>query len=386
MFQNRIILKIKGKNIERFLKRLNSLKIDIFDLKYIKYNEVIIEIKKEDKEQVEEVKTIYEIDEIDIKGLDKFKNKLKKNTLLLIFAFISVFVYFLLCNTIFEVEVIHNNENLRQIILKELENNNIKKYKFKKNYNQLQKIKEKIKENYKDQIEWLEISDVGVKYRVKVEERIINKQKESLPNRDIIAKKDALIIKVETISGVIQKNKNDYVHKGDTIISGTIDLNGEIKNQIPAKGKVFGEVWYRATIEYPLKYKEEIMTNQRRKVLVIHFLNYELELSFKHFKTKKTKSIKIFKNNILPIYFSLDEQIKTKEKQENLTKEQAIDKAMNKLVDNFSSKLSKEEYIISTKKLKVEQNNSRIVLEAFLSVCEDITDYKEIINEDLIEN
>ena len=47
----------------------------------------------------------------------------------------------------------------------------------------------------------------------------------------------------------------------------------------------------------------------------------------------------------------------------------------------MKSKLNEKEYIIDTKKQKVEENNSKIILEVFFSVYEDITDYQLIEGE-----
>ena len=44
----------------------------------------------------------------------------------------------------------------------------------------------------------------------------------------------------------------------------------------------------------------------------------------------------------------------------------------------INKKLREKEYIIDVKKLKVHENNSKIVLELFINVCEDITQYSEI--------
>ena len=51
----------------------------------------------------------------------------------------------------------------------------------------------------------------------------------------------------------------------------------------------------------------------------------------------------------------------------------------------INKKLKGKEHIIDTKKLKVEKNNSKIVLELFLSVCENITDTEKIVIEEKIE-
>ena len=67
-------------------------------------------------------------------------------------------------------------------------------------------------------------------------------------------------------------------------------------------------------------------------------------------------------------------------KEESLreTKKQAIKEAINKAKHQINKNLDKNEHIIDVKKLKVSQNNSKIVLELFVSVCEDITDYASV--------
>lgn len=145
-----------------------------------------------------------------------------------------------------------------------------------------------------------------------------------------------------------------------------------------ADGKVYGEVWYKATVEYPLSYKEETLTGKSKKNLVIKIFDSEIELSFHKFKFKKVKEKKLLKHSFLPISLVYQKQYELNVINENLNYKQAEKKAIEKAKKKILSKLSDKEYIIDTKKLKVEQNNSKIIVELFFSVCEDITDYKEI--------
>ena len=78
---------------------------------------------------------------------------------------------------------------------------------------------------YKDKIDWLEIERVGTKYVIRVEERILNEKKQNKVNQNIIASKSGIIKKIEAKEGQIVKNKNDYVKKGDVIISGNIYIS-----------------------------------------------------------------------------------------------------------------------------------------------------------------
>ena len=143
MLKNTIDLKIKGKNIDRMIKRLYKHNIEILNINYIKYNEIIVRINKEDLELMNNLKTIYEIDVVGINGIDKLKGLIYKNIYLISSILISSVLLIILSNTIFSVDIIHNNPELRKLITKELENYNISKYHFKKSYKDIQIINTK---------------------------------------------------------------------------------------------------------------------------------------------------------------------------------------------------------------------------------------------------
>ncbi len=365
-------IKIKGKNIERFIKRLISFDIELLEIKYIKYDEIVVRISKKNLEKIKEIKTIYDIDIVEYTGFFKYKELLKKNKLIIISIVLAFTFILYLSNTIFYIDIIHNDKNIRELIKNELNENGIRIFSLKKNYKYINKVKNKIMEKYKDKIEWLEIESSGTKYIVKVEERKIKNINNNNEPRNLVAKKDAVIMSIEASSGIIIKNKNDYVKKGDIIVSGNIELNGEIKNTVSATGKVYGEVWYKLTIEYPLSYNERKITSKTKKTYGFKFINKDISLFNNYFVTKEEI---LYKNKIIP--FSIVKQTKNKIININqiLTKEEAINKAIEVGKDKIKSKLNDNEYIIDTKKLKVETNNSKIILELFISVCEDITDY-----------
>lgn len=375
-------IRIQGKNIERFLKKVIRLNIEILDLKIVRYNEAILKIYKKDLEKVEEIKTIYEIEQIDTFGLDKLKKLIKKNQYLFISIIIGYIILQLLTHMIFKIEIVHNNKEIRNLLRNELKEYGIEEKHLKKSYSSIQSIKKKILNKYKDQIEWLEIEEEGTKYIVRVEERIITKSKNSIPIQNIVAKKSAILKKIIASSGEIVKNVNDYVNKGDVVITGDIQLNEVTKNLIGANGKIYGEVWYKTTVEYPLHYQETISLNKNKTVYAIKFLNRYFSIEWNRYKTKNIKEKILLKNNLLPIQLVKQEQTETKVIDEKYTKEEAIKKAIDRAKAQIEGKLNDNEYIIDYKQLNVEQNDSKIVVEIFFSVCEDITDTKEIVSEE----
>ena len=77
---------------------------------------------------------------------------------------IFITLTFLLSRIILEVKVIHTNPLIRELILRDLKDYDIKKYTIKKDFRSLEKIKNEIVANNKDQIEWLSISSQRFQY------------------------------------------------------------------------------------------------------------------------------------------------------------------------------------------------------------------------------
>ena len=111
------------------------------------------------------------------------------------------------------------------MIEKELENYDIKKYKFVKTYDEVENIKKSILDKYKDKLEWIEITRVGTKYIVKLQERIIPDNKTVNSKQNVIAKKGAVLKKIIAQNGNVVKDIDTYVNKGEVVISGNIYLN-----------------------------------------------------------------------------------------------------------------------------------------------------------------
>ena len=379
MLKSKINIKVKGNNIERFIKRLKNNNIDILKIKYLSKNEIIIRIYKEDLDKLISIKTIYEITIIDYLGLEKYKLSIKNNKYIIISIMICLIWLYILSNIIFHIDIITNDTDMKNILIKELKEYKIEKYKFKKSYNKLQYIKKEILSKHKNEIEWIEIETIGTKYIVRYEPRIINEEKKQYELRNIIAKKDAVIKNLYVSNGQIIKNINSYVKKGDIIVSGYIKLNDSIKDTISSNGIVYGETWYKVTIDYPYKYKEEYKTGKEKKLFVFKFLNKDIELfNFNKYKTKKVEDKTILKNNILPIKFVIQKQYETKKYEENNNEKELIDNALKYSNKKIEEKLSENEYISDYKILNKIKKDKSIELNIFYSVVEDITEYQVI--------
>ena len=235
---NLIKIKVSGKNVKNYLKRLNDHKINIYKINYLN-KEIEIFINEKNEEKAYELKTIYELEKLDEFGVRKLFQKIEKNLILIILLILNVIFINYLANYIYKVEIIENKVELKKYINQILVKNNIKPYAKKKNYKTIEKIKNKILLENKDHIEWIEIIESGVKYIVKVEERIKKEAKEEFEYQNIVASKEGIVKKIIASNGQVVVAKNDYVKKGDVLISGIIRLTGEEKNMTKASGVVY---------------------------------------------------------------------------------------------------------------------------------------------------
>lgn len=377
---NRYKLVITGRNPDYFLKKIIKKKINIYDLEK-SHKKIYIVVDDVGLDDIRSIKTSYKIQVVGRLGLARVEYIIKKYMLFLIFFVFGIFVNIFLSNIIFDVDVVHSNPYIRELVFNDLKKYGIKKYNFKVSYAKKEKIVNKIVSDEKNDIEWLEIDSIGTKYIVKVEQRKKNKDKETCVRRNIVAKKDAMILGIEATEGEILKKKLDYVKKGDIIVSGVIYNKEKIVAQKCATGKVYGEVWYLVSLDMPVNYKEENVTGRVKKQLEFKFLNKEFHL-FSHFKSYKRKSYSIISNNLLPISLDFTSYFETKVKSKNYTLDNIEKDAISLATNKLTNKIGKDSEIVSKKVLKKYKKNSKIIVEVFFKVKEDITeylDYEEIV-------
>lgn len=386
MNNNYIKVLIEGKNVNNYLKWMIKQKINIINLKIIKHNKLEVIINYKDYNQLKKYSKTYKISIIKKYGILKIIELFKKNLFKLIpIIFCIIFLYFL-SNVIFSVDIIYNDQEIVTMIKKELDKYGISKYHLKKDYAYLDNVKTEILKNNKDTLEWLEIIEDGTKYIVKLVERKQEEQVKEFTYQSITSSKDAVITRIKATSGEKVKEVNDYVKSDDVIVSGIMTKPDGTLIYTKAKAIVYGEVWYKVTIEYPYVYKEEKVTGRSKEVLVINFLNKKISLfPYQKYKQFKVKSNKLIEHNLLPINIAKEKQFEVIVKEEIYTWEEAISNAIELSKKKLLEKNSK---IVSIKKVEVlnkETIDSIVKLDLFISVEEDITKIVEVKKEELEE-
>ncbi len=372
MFKSHYKIYVSGNNVLRFIKMLYKMDINFYSLN-INDNSFTAIIDKDNYEKLKKIKTIYKINLERVYGPLYIKELIKKNSFFLFSIVVGLIILLFLTNIIFDIEVKHSDSNIRNFLISTLSDYGLKKYSFVKDYDEINEIKEDILNKYKNKIEWIEIERVGTKYIVRVDKRIINDIKEDKGFRNVVASRDGIIKKIVAKEGEITKKVNDYVKKGDIIISGAIHKGEDIKGNTKADGDIFAEVWYKVKVTLPINYYEKKLTGKEKNSIDITFLDkeYSLNKSFDNYEKEETILLSDF-FNLFKIAFNKKKEIIIEDDINTITSEAiAINLAREKII----KRLDEDEYIISQKKLKTSINNSTIIIEVFFKVYENISTY-----------
>ena len=372
---NRIKIRLLVKRPNDFLKKLIEERINIYDIKQ-RDKELVLTIDTSNLKKIINSKTIKEYEILNYYGKERIKRRMRKYIILIISILLGILSNLFLSQMILKIEIKTTNQDLQNQIQKDLYFLGLKPFHLKLNQKQIAQLKKELSVREKDKIEWLEIENQGTKYIITIEEKKKKKQ-ELCPNRNIIAKKKAMIKSVESSSGEIIKKKYDYVEKGEVIISGSIHNKDNIVSYKCAKGKVLGETWYKVTIELP----EEVSETEKTNIYKWHI---GIEFGKKNPSNNRWNVLKeynIVKSNIYPFKISLLYLQKVKNKRIKYTLKNVDHKAFTMAEKELEKHLGEEPKVIRKKVLKKSLKNSKIIIEVFFALEEDITSYQPIQGE-----
>lgn len=293
---------------------------------------------------------------------------------------LSFMLLFLLCNTIFDIKINSDDEEIIKIINNSLSENGISLYKRKVSFNKLNSIKNDILNSNKDTLEWIEIKEKGCIYYIDVTPRVkLNNNDLDYKPSDIIASNDGVIKYIVVHRGNKVIDIGDYVKKGDVLITGNIIKNEDVIDKVHSEGVVYAETWKTVNISIPFKRIDYVYTGKKvnHYYLDIFGHNFTLIGKYDSNETINKKSVVIDKPYL---FFKLYKEEKKKYSYNEiiLSEEEAYNEAINRSVKEISKNLSSDEYIISKKVLKKEVNSSKIDLEVFFKVYEKIGVASEI--------
>lgn len=377
-----IKIRVSGRNISNYVKRMVKRNIKYIKLDFISDNEIQVVLEYNNYLELIKYKSIlYNIEIVDNVGIFKIREKISKYKVFLVIFIMGIFLLYMLSYMIFKVEVIHENKEIRELVLDEVYKYGIRKYSFKKKYEVIEKIEDSILDNNKDKLEWIEISVDGTFITVRVEERLINNDNNSYKYQNIISKKNSVVRKINAVSGEVMVEKDIYVKKGDVLISGNI-IRPDGTNSIGmASGEVLGDVWYEVEVFYPFVYQESLFTGRKWNGVTINFFGREFNLFSKsNYRTFSRKNKILFEDNLLDIEVIWDKRYELSIKDEVYTAELVESKASDYVVDKIKNLNSDVCEVVDIKLLSRDVRFDGINFNFFVTTLENIGEV-EVIDE-----
>ena len=366
---------VVNENSNKFLNYLIYNKIYYDSLN--KYNEYfVLDVSYDDYLYI---RRRYKCHIVKYYGKKNIVNIYENNKYVLLSLIISFMLLFLLCNTIFDIKINSDDKDIVNIINDSLKDNGIDVYKRKVSFNTLNSIKNKILEDNKDTLEWIEIREKGCIYYIDVTPRVkSNNNVDNTSPSDIVAEKDGVIKHIVVHRGSKVIDNGDYVKKGDVLISGNIIKNENVIDKVHSEGVIYAETWKTVNISIPFK-RIDYVYKKTVNHYYLDIFGHEFTISGKYDSdnTINKKSIVLDKPYL---FFKLyKEEKKIYDYNEViLNVEEAYNEALNRSANIINKKLSNDEYIISKKVLKKEVKRSKINLEVFFKVYEKIGVTSEI--------
>jgi len=378
-----IKIKVCGRNVDNYIKRMIKRNINFISVIPVNRKEVEIVLRYSDYLELIKYKTIlYEVVIVEKMGILKLKDKFNTNKILILFMVLGLVVIYSLSNMIFKVEVVHQDKNIRELVYDELEDYGIVRYSFKKSYEELEKIEDKILENNKEKLEWLEIVIDGTFVTVRVEERLINSDSEIYKYQSIVSKKNAVITKINASRGEVVKEEGIYVKKGDVVISGEVMKPDNSSSLTMALGEVYGEVWYEVDIDYPFVYQESNLTGRSKSGIKLKFFDKEFGLFGKgDYKSFSSKNKVLFRDNFLKLEVIKEKRYELDIKDEVYTEELVESKAVSYIKDKMMSDNPDIEKIASVEVLSRDIDYNGIRFKFFVTTIESIGEAVDINQE-----
>ncbi|GGJ63055.1 hypothetical protein GGR02_001344 [Anoxybacillus voinovskiensis] len=304
--------------------------------------------------------------------------------LLGIFLFLAV--VFLLSNMVWGVHVQGAKPETEHRILKELKQMGVEKGAFQFLLDPPEIIQKKLTDRI-DTLTWVGVELRGTTFYFQVVEKKQPKEPEQIPIRHLVAKKKAVITDLFVEEGQPLVSVHDHVEKGQLLVSGIIGKEGQTKF-VPAKGKIFGETWYKSTVVLPLEAVFHVFTG---KYVEKHYLSIQSfaipvwgfqKLSFAHYETESQKRPLRFWKWELPIVYERVIYRETEQVKRSYSWNEAFQQAKKIARKELQAKLDDDASIKDEKVLHAEKENGKVKVEMYYEVHENIAQPQPIVQGD----
>ncbi|MGN9864601.1 sporulation protein YqfD [Bacillus swezeyi] len=387
-FSGKILLEVTGMGIERLLNECTRRGIPMFNVKK-KKDAVFLYILLSDVHAFRRVIRDFDCKcrFVKRKGLPFAVQKSKRNSGFTLGVAAFFIIMFILSNMLWKIEISGANPDTEHQIRQQLDQIGVKKGRFQFTMLTPEKIQQSLTKNVEN-ITWVGIELNGTALHMKVVEKNEPDKEKYIGPRHIVAKKGATISKMFVEKGEPLVMVNQHVEKGQMLVSGLIGSEDE-QQKVGAKGKIYGETWYKSKVTVPLETSFDVFTGKvrtRHKLsigsLSVPFWGFSFKKEeFSRPKTEVEKHTFHFMNFKLPIAYKKESTRESEQVKRVYTKEEAVQEGIKMGKRDVRKKIGEDGDIISEKVLHETSENGKVKLIILYQVIEDIVQTTPIVQE-----
>jgi similar to stage IV sporulation protein len=195
--------------------------------------------------------------------------------------------------------------------------------------------------------------------------------------RHLVAKKRAVVHTILPESGRSMVSVNQFVEKGQLLISGIIG-NETRQKAVAARGTVKGEVWYVSNISIPLSQVRYQLTGERQQKQYLLVGPYAVQVwpfeekPFAQAESSEERFQPSYAGFTMPIGWKTVTQSEVQSVRRELSMDEALAAAKQAAREDVLRQAGKEAVIQDEKVLHVKRENGKVYLSIHFSVIEDI--------------
>lgn len=383
-FSGFVRIEVKGKYGERFLNRCIEEKLTIWDISRVNEEKIVANLLLTD---VKRLKPLLKMTSCKVTFLERYGWPFFYRRLLirsgLAIGFVAAFmIILLLSNMVWSVTIKGASPKAEHELRQIIESMGIERGKFVFLLPSVEDIQKEVTERL-DGATWIGVRLNGTNYEFEVVEQTLPEQAEAISPRHLVATKKAIIHDLFVEKGTAKVKPNQFVQKGDVLVSGYIGKEGS-QVAVGAKGIIFGEIWYKSTVTVPLKQSIDTLTGEHLSRHFVSIFGFDIPVwGFKNEPFSKEELNErvvplAFLQMTLPIQYKQKQWLERDHYMREYTKEEAIQAGIEAAKYELKQILPKDAKIKSEKVLHETVENGKVKLLIHYQVIEDITGIERI--------
>ncbi|WP_100331608.1 sporulation protein YqfD [Bacillus xiapuensis] len=382
-------VKATGAGTARFINQLNRSGIPIWQIKHDGEGTIRFSISLRHLSSMRKCARQFDGEIIILKGegLPFLTKRLLRSAGFLVGAIAFLFLVLLLSNIIWRIDIEGASPEMEHKLRKQLDRIGVQKGKLILAVDDPETVQRKLF-NEVEGLTWVGVELRGSTYHFRVVEKHAPKERKGTGPRHLVSAKDAVVIKMYVEKGQSVVKRNQFVRKGQLLVSGYIG-NEEKPRRVAASGKVYGETWYKTTVELPLAtdfyslsghhVRKHWLKVKGAKLPVWGFQDPE----FTQYKTDEQEQAISFLGIKLPVTYVKNSYYESRRVKRIYSEEEAERQALKAAEKDLLIKLPEKSKIIGKKILHKQLKNGKVSLSIHFQVLEDIAIEQRIIQGDI---